>query len=157
MIIPFRYFIARNPEKTQLIDNFERFQMRFFRGSDEKMTKKNGYIETILGRKIFIPNINHTNFQIRSAAERTAINAPIQGTAADIIKIAMINIDKWIQESNFPVKIIMQVHDELVFEIKDDFVEEAKQKIDKIMSECFKLSIPLVVEIGVDRNWGKAH
>ena len=69
----------------------------------------------------------------------------------------MINIDKWIQESNFPVKIIMQVHDELVFEIKDDFVEEAKQKIDKIMSECFKLSIPLVVEIGVDRNWGKAH
>ena len=123
----------------------------------KKLTKKNGYIETILGRKIFVPNINHTNFQIRSAAERTAINAPIQGTAADIIKIAMINIDKWIQESNFPVKIIMQVHDELVFEIKDDFVEEAKQKIDKIMSECFILSIPLVVEIGVDRNWGKAH
>ena len=64
------------------------------------LTKKNGYIETMLGRKIFVPNINHTNFQIRSAAERTAINAPIQGTAADIIKIAMINIDKWIQKSN---------------------------------------------------------
>ena len=150
--------IDNNAAKEYIETYFQKHNgIKEFMEKSKKMTKKNGYIETILGRKIFIPNINHTNFQIRSAAERTAINAPIQGTAADIIKIAMINIDKWIQESNFPVKIIMQVHDELVFEIKDDFVEEAKQKIDKIMSECFKLSIPLVVEIGVDRNWGKAH
>ena len=150
--------IDNNAAKEYIETYFQKYNgIKEFMEKSKKLTKKNGYIETILGRKIFVPNINHTNFQIRSAAERTAINAPIQGTAADIIKIAMINIDKWIQKSNSPVKIIMQVHDELVFEIKDDFVEEAKQKIDEIMSECFKLSIPLIVEIGVNHNWGKAH
>ena len=115
------------------------------------------YKRQLLGRRIYIPNITHSNFQIRSAAERTAINAPIQGTAADILKLAMIDIHKWIKEENCPVKVIMQVHDELVFEVKKDFVEEAKIRINELMSYCYKLDVPLIVDIGIGNNWDKAH
>ena len=86
----------------------------------KELASKQEYVETMHGRKVFLPNISHSNFQVRSAAERTAINAPIQGTAADIIKIAMINIKEWlIRENIHNVFMIMQVHDELVFEIED--------------------------------------
>ena len=150
--------IDNNSAKNYIDAYFEKYRgVKEFMETIKKTTKKFGFVETILGRKVYIPNITHTNFQIRSAAERTAINAPIQGTAADIIKIAMIDIDKWIEESKCPVKIIMQVHDELVFEIRGDFVEEAKSKINKLMSGCFKLDVPLVVEIGIGQNWEKAH
>jgi DNA polymerase-1 len=111
----------------------------------------------MLGRRVYVPNITHSNFQIRSAAERTAINAPIQGTAADILKVAMIDIAKWIDKENAPVKIIMQVHDELVFEVNKSFVEEANSKISELMANCFKLDVPLLVDIGVGDNWDKAH
>ena len=95
--------------------------------------------------------------RIRSAAERTAINAPIQGTAADILKVAMIDIAKWVEKDNAPVKIIMQVHDELVFEVNKSFVDEANSKISELMANCFKLDVPLLVDIGVGDNWDKAH
>ena len=111
----------------------------------------------MLGRRIHLPNITHSNFQIRSAAERTAINAPIQGTAADILKVAMIDIAKWVEKDNAPVKIIMQVHDELVFEVNKSFVEEANSKISQLMTNCFRLDVPLLVDIGVGDNWDKAH
>jgi DNA polymerase-1 len=119
--------------------------------------KKNGYASTLLGRRIYIPNITHSNFQVRSAAERTAINAPIQGTAADILKIAMINIDKWINKGNYPIQMIMQVHDELVFEVEDNFVDEANRKIIELMSTCYNLDVPLIVDLGIGNNWDKAH
>jgi len=119
--------------------------------------KKNGYASTLLGRRIYIPNITHSNFQVRSAAERTAINAPIQGTAADILKIAMINIDKWINKGNYPIQMIMQVHDELVFEVEDHFVDEANSKIIELMSTCYNLDVPLIVDLGIGSNWDKAH
>ena len=119
--------------------------------------KKNGYASTLLGRRIYIPNITHSNFQVRSAAERTAINAPIQGTAADILKIAMINIDKWINKDNYPIQMIMQVHDELVFEVEDHFVDEANSKIIELMSTCYNLDVPLIVDLGIGNNWDKAH
>jgi DNA polymerase-1 len=111
----------------------------------------------MLGRRVYVPNITHSNFQIRSAAERTAINAPIQGTAADILKLAMIDIAKWIKKENAPVKIIMQVHDELVFEVNKSFVDEANSKISELMANCFKLDVPLLVDIGIGDNWDKAH
>ena len=120
-------------------------------------TKKIGYVSTLLGRRVYIPNITHNNFQIRSAAERTAINAPIQGTAADILKIAMINIDKWINDTSCPVQMIMQVHDELVFEVDEGFVDEANLKIMKLMSSCYSLDVPLIVDVGIGDNWDKAH
>ena len=120
-------------------------------------TKKIGYVSTLLGRRVYIPNITHNNFQIRSAAERTAINAPIQGTAADILKIAMINIDKWINDTSCPIQMIMQVHDELVFEVDEGFVDEANLKIMKLMSSCYSLDVPLIVDVGIGDNWDKAH
>jgi DNA polymerase-1 len=131
--------------------------VRDFMDKIKKDAKKMGFVSTMLGRRIHVPNITHSNFQIRSAAERTAINAPIQGTAADILKVAMIDIAKWIDKENAPVKIIMQVHDELVFEVNKSFVEEANGKISQLMANCFKLDVPLLVDVGVGDNWDKAH
>ena len=150
--------IDNNAAKDYINNYFEKYKgVKKFMDSTKTKTKEHGYISTISGRRIYLPNITHNNFQIRSAAERTAINAPIQGTAADILKIAMINIDKWIVASNSPVRMIMQVHDELVFEIKKDFVDKAKIKINDLMMNCFKLSVPLIVDICVGDNWDKAH
>ena len=126
-------------------------------GLTKKTAKTNGYVSTLLGRKIHVTNITHNNFQIRSAAERTAINAPIQGTAADILKIAMINIKDWIDRENAPIKMIMQVHDELVFEVHNDFIDDASIMISDQMIKCFSLDIPLIVDIGIGDNWDKAH
>ena len=123
----------------------------------KKDAKKFGFVSTMLGRRVHLSNITHSNFQIRSAAERTAINAPIQGTAADILKIAMIDINKWIDKDNAPIKIIMQVHDELVFEVNEDFIDEANNKISKLMMNCFSLDVPLLVDVGIGDNWDKAH
>ena len=150
--------IDPNSAKEYIAKYFERYNgIKEFMDIVKSETKKNGYTSTLLGRRIYIPNITHSNFQIRSAAERTAINAPIQGTAADILKMAMIDIYKWIKEGNYPIRVIMQVHDELVFEVQKDFVEEAKVEITKLMSGCYELNVPLIVDVGVGDNWDKAH
>ena len=150
--------INNNDAKDYIEKYFIKYEgVRDFMDKIKKDAKKMGFVSTMLGRRVYVPNITHSNFQIRSAAERTAINAPIQGTAADILKLAMIDIDKWIKKENAPVKIIMQVHDELVFEVNKSFVEEANQKISQLMTNCFKLDVPLLVDIGVGDNWDKAH
>ena len=120
----------------------------------KELASKQEYVETMHGRKVFLPNISHSNFQVRSAAERTAINAPIQGTAADIIKIAMINIKEWlIRENIHNVFMIMQVHDELVFEIEDSDIHRYGDKISDLMSSAEKLSVPLIVNTFSGSNW----
>ena len=150
--------INNNDAKDYIEKYFIKYEgVRDFMDKIKKDAKKTGFVSTMLGRRIHLPNITHSNFQIRSAAERTAINAPIQGTAADILKIAMIDIAKWIEKENAPVKIIMQVHDELVFEVNKSFVDEANSKISELMANCFKLDVPLLVDIGVGDNWDKAH
>ncbi|MFL2568631.1 MAG: DNA polymerase I [Gammaproteobacteria bacterium] len=150
--------INNNDAKDYIEKYFIKYEgVRDFMDKIKKDAKKMGFVSTMLGRRVYVPNITHSNFQIRSAAERTAINAPIQGTAADILKIAMIDIAKWIEKENAPVKIIMQVHDELVFEVNKSFVEEANRKISQLMANCFKLDVPLLVDIGVGDNWDKAH
>jgi DNA polymerase-1 len=116
-----------------------------------------GYVETLFGRRLYLPEINARNGQRRNAAERTAINAPMQGTAADIIKRAMIRADQWIRESGLEVKMIMQVHDELVFEIKDTQLDQATGQITRTMEAAAELSTPLLVGIGVGDNWDQAH
>ncbi len=103
------------------------------------------------------PEIKSRNHQRRQYAERTAINAPMQGTAADLIKLAMLAIDKWIQTSKLDVKMLMQVHDELVFEVAEGVVAEAKEAIVKAMTEVAELRVPLVVDVGVGENWNEAH
>jgi DNA polymerase I len=150
--------INNNDAKDYIEKYFIKYEgVRDFMDKIKKDAKKKGFVSTMLGRRVHVPNITHSNFQIRSAAERTAINAPIQGTAADILKVAMIDIAKWIEKDNAPVKIIMQVHDELVFEVNKSFIEEANSKISQLMANCFKLDVPLIVDVGIGDNWDKAH
>tara|TARA_B100001287_G_scaffold17972_2_gene13367 strand:+ start:3702 stop:6380 length:2679 start_codon:yes stop_codon:yes gene_type:complete len=148
-----------NSEAKEFIDKYflKYSGVKEFMSEIKKEAKAQGYVKTLAGRRIFLPNITHSNFQIRSAAERTAINAPIQGTAADILKLAMIEIDKWLINENDNIKMLMQVHDELVFEVKESFVTEAKSKINNLMCNCSKLDVPLVVDIGIGDNWETAH
>ncbi|GGJ95133.1 DNA polymerase I [Pseudomonas matsuisoli] len=116
-----------------------------------------GFVETIFGRRLYLPEINSKNGAMRKAAERTAINAPMQGTAADIIKHAMVKVDDWLTGSKLDAKIILQVHDELVLEVKEDQVDEVKAKLCPLMGSAADLDVPLLVEAGVGLNWDEAH
>ncbi|MDG6774239.1 DNA polymerase I [Thiomicrorhabdus sp. ZW0627] len=119
--------------------------------------KANGYVETLMGRRLYLPDINARNGQLRQYAERTAINAPMQGTAADIIKTAMIRIEEWLKTCPFDIKMIMQVHDELVFEVAEDQIETVKPNIRELMESALELKVPLTVDIGQGKNWDEAH
>ncbi|MGP4123899.1 MAG: DNA polymerase I [Sodalis sp. (in: enterobacteria)] len=116
-----------------------------------------GYVATLDGRRLYLPDIHSRNGIRKKVAERAAINAPMQGTAADIIKRAMIAIDDWLQQEAPPVRMVMQVHDELVFEVQQNAVESAKVRIKALMEGCFRLDAPLQVDIGVGKNWDQAH
>ncbi len=118
---------------------------------------KRGYVETIFGRRLYLPDIRSRNPSVRQAAERTAINAPMQGSAADIIKRAMITLDAWLAESAAPARMVMQVHDELVFEVREDALEEVGAKVRALMSGAARLQTELVVDVGVGLNWDEAH
>ncbi len=116
-----------------------------------------GFVETLFGRRLYLPDINAKNPALRKGAERTAINAPMQGTAADIIKRAMVNVDNWLSESGLDARVILQVHDELVLEVREDLVELVKDEIRQHMSKAAKLDVPLLVEAGIGANWDEAH
>ena len=116
-----------------------------------------GYVETVFGRRLYLPEINSRNGMRRQAAERTAINAPMQGTAADIIKLAMIQVDNWLQSSNLQSRMIMQVHDELVLEVPNSEVDKVRQGLTDLMENAVSLLVPLVVDIGVGDSWDEAH
>ncbi|WP_145339915.1 DNA polymerase I [Pantoea sp. PSNIH1] len=138
---------------------FERYPgvLRYMEKTRDQAASK-GYVETLDGRRLWLPDIKSSNAIRRKAAERAAINAPMQGTAADIIKRAMIAVDGWLQQQNSDdVKMIMQVHDELVFEIHKDAVESASEKIRQLMESSMSLDVPLLVEVGVGDNWDQAH
>lgn len=116
-----------------------------------------GYVETVFGRRLYLPEINSRNGMRRQAAERTAINAPMQGTAADIIKLAMIQVDDWLQSSNLQSRMIMQVHDELVLEVPSSEIDRVQQGLTDLMENAVGLLVPLVVDIGVGDSWDEAH
>ncbi len=118
---------------------------------------ENGYVETFFGRRLYLPEINSRNGMRRQAAERTAINAPMQGTAADIIKRAMISVDRWLQSSDLDSRMIMQVHDELVLEVPESELEAVKQGLVERMESAAELLVPLVADVGVGDNWDEAH
>lgn len=122
-----------------------------------KLAAQQGYVETLFGRRLYVPEINSANMQRRRGAERAAINAPMQGTAADIIKIAMINVDAWLQKNNTAARMIMQVHDELVFEVPIKDLGTVTTQIRHAMTHAAQLIVPLVVDIGVGHNWDEAH
>ncbi|OEC38903.1 DNA polymerase I [Pseudomonas sp. 1D4] len=116
-----------------------------------------GFVETLFGRRLYLPEIHSKNQAMRKGAERTAINAPMQGTAADIMKRAMVAVDAWLQESGLDARVILQVHDELVLEVREDLVDTVRDAIRPLMSGAAELDVPLVVEVGVGNNWDEAH
>jgi DNA polymerase-1 len=116
-----------------------------------------GFVETLFGRRLYLPDIHAKNQALRKGAERTAINAPMQGTAADIIKRAMVAVDNWLSESGLDAKVILQVHDELVLEVREDLVEHVTEQIKPLMGGAAQLDVPLLVEVGVGGNWDEAH
>ena len=122
-----------------------------------KIAAKNGFVETMFGRRLYLPDINSKNMMLRKAAERAAINAPMQGAQADLIKMAMINLDQWIEQNAKDIFMLMQVHDELIFEVPNDKLNFAKENIANIMNKVANLSVNLKVEIGIGDNWAIAH
>jgi DNA polymerase-1 len=122
-----------------------------------EQASEQGFVETLFGRRLNLPDIHAKNQGLRKAAERTAINAPMQGTAADIIKRAMVTVDNWLSESALDAKVILQVHDELVLEVREDLVEQVSERIKALMSAAAELDVPLLVEVGVGNNWDEAH
>ena len=116
-----------------------------------------GFVETIFGRRLYLPDINAKNQALRKGAERMAINAPMQGTAADIIKKAMVAVNGWLEESGLDARVILQVHDELVLEVREDLVDQISEQIRPHMSGAAQLDVPLLVEVGVGNNWDEAH
>jgi len=131
--------------------------VRVFMERTRESARKLGYVETLFGRRLYLPEINAPNQTRRQAAERAAINAPMQGSAADIIKRAMLAADRWIGEENPGARMIMQVHDELVFEVRTGLVERAVEEIRRCMTGAATLAVPLVVDFGVGESWGDAH
>jgi DNA polymerase-1 len=119
--------------------------------------RRDGYVETVFGRRLYLPEINSRNRALQQYAERSAINAPMQGTAADIIKRAMLAVDAWCETEAPPVRLIMQVHDELVLEVRADWVTQASARLRAAMSSAAELAVPLHVDIGVGDNWDQAH
>ena len=131
--------------------------VKVFMERTREQARDQGYVETLFGRRLYLPNIKARNQQVRAAAERTAINAPMQGTAADIIKRAMLSVDDWIQRERPSLNLLMQVHDELVFEVAPSELDAATTKIRQLMESAAQLSVPLLVDVGVGDNWDEAH
>ncbi len=137
---------------------FERYPgVKRFMDETRQQARAQGFVETVFGRRLYLPDINARNAQLRQYAERAAINAPMQGTAADIIKRAMIAVDRWIAEEGAPARLVMQVHDELVLEVAQSAVEETGKKLHHHMCTAAMLRVPLKVEVGTGANWDEAH
>jgi DNA polymerase-1 len=150
--------IGRN-EAQQYVDTyFERYPgVKRYMEETKQCAREQGYVETVFGRRLYLPDINARNGNVRQYAERTAINAPMQGTAADIIKRAMIEVQTWLIEGDQDCKMIMQVHDELVFEVAVDKVDSCRASIAGLMTGAADLSVKLEVDAGVGLNWNEAH
>jgi len=150
--------IGRGQAQEYVDMYFDRYPgVRQFMDDIREQARAAGYVETEFGRRLYLPEINDRNAQRRQYAERSAINAPMQGTAADIIKRAMVTVHKWLEDSNVPARMIMQVHDELVLEVDEKSVESVREEVIKLMSAAAELSVPLKVDAGIGANWDEAH
>jgi DNA polymerase-1 len=150
--------IGRGEAQKYVDTYFARYPgVKSFMDETRERARDRGYVETVFGRRLYLPEIKSRNAQRRQYAERTAINAPMQGTAADIIKRAMVRIHHWLGKEQHDARMIMQVHDELVFEVAEDDVEAVRTRVVEHMSASTKLFVPLVVDAGIGRNWDEAH
>jgi DNA polymerase-1 len=147
------------PEAQEYMDTyFSRYPgVQTFMEETREQARENGYVETLFGRRLYLPEINASNMMRRQGAERAAINAPMQGTAADIIKIAMISVDDWLQTNKPAARLVMQVHDELVLEVKEAELNDVRDAVIKHMSAAAELNVPLVVDVGFGADWDTAH
>lgn len=149
--------IDRRSAQEYIDRYFTRYpKVREYMENTREQAKQNGYVETLWGRRLYLPDINASQIPRQKAAERTAINAPLQGSAADIIKIAMIRIAKWLHEEHIPARMIMQVHDELVFETTETDIDQFTAKVKGYMTEGIDLKVPLLVSVGTGNNWDEA-
>jgi DNA polymerase I len=150
--------VGRAESQAYIDKYFERYPgVKRYMDNIRSTAAEQGYVETLFGRRLYLPEINDRNGMRRQAAERTAINAPMQGSAADIIKLAMIAVQNWLEAEQLSTKIIMQVHDELVLEVPDNELEKVQQALPSLMADVAKLDVPLEVEVGCGQNWDEAH
>ena len=150
--------IGRNEAQLYIDRYFERYPgVHRYMEETRESAAKNGYVETLFGRRLYLPEINSRKVPRRQAAERTAINAPMQGTAADIIKKAMISVDQWLADDRVDAAMIMQVHDELIVEVHESQLEDIKKGLEQHMASAVELKVPLIVDVGVGKNWHEAH
>ena len=150
--------VSRAEAEIFLQNYFDKYsKVRSFMETTTNKAKKNKFVTTLYGRKIHVPNIESPNYMLRQASERAAINGPLQGSAADIIKVAMVSINRWISENRSPIKLLLQVHDELLFEVPENYVEKDIQSLVNIMEETTLIDVPLVAEYGFGTNWREAH
>jgi DNA polymerase-1 len=150
--------IGRSEAQKYVDLYFERYPgVKRYMDETRQRARDAGFVETIFGRRLYLPEINSRNQALRQYAERSAINAPMQGTAADIIKRAMIEVDAWLEASRTPARLIMQVHDELVLEVADEAVTATVERVRQHMMRAAELSVPLKVDVGMGRNWDEAH
>ena len=146
-------------EAQQYIDlYFSRYPgVKEFMDQTRQQAREQQYVETVFGRRLYLNEINYSNHTRRQAAERAAINAPMQGTAADLIKLAMLAIDNWLDDKKLATRIILQVHDELVLEVSNDELERVESAVGPLMGGVATLKVPLEVEVGAGANWAEAH
>ena len=150
--------IGRAEAQAYMDTYFMRYpNVQQFMEDTRQQARDKGYVETLFGRRLYLSDINASNMQRRQGAERAAINAPMQGTAADIIKRAMISVDSWLREKQPQARLVMQVHDELVLEVHEDELEPVRKAVVSRMSDAAELDVPLVVDTGYGRDWDTAH
>jgi DNA polymerase-1 len=153
-----RLGIERSEAKRYVDLYFERFSgVRRYMDDTRQQARERGYVETVFGRRLYLNDIASRNAALRQGAERAAINAPMQGTAADIIKRAMIEVDRWLSTSRIPARLLLQVHDELVFEVQRDAAEELMGRARELMGAAAQLRVSLKVDAGSGANWDEAH
>jgi DNA polymerase-1 len=137
---------------------FERYPgVKRYMDDTRGMAREQGFVETVFGRRLYLPDIRSRNQSLRQYAERSAINAPMQGTAADIIKRAMISVHDWLGHELVPARVVMQVHDELVLEVREDAIEAVERGVRGRMTAAAELRVPLQVDVGRGANWDEAH
>ena len=150
--------IERGQAQDYMNAYFDRYPgVQAYMDNTRALAKEQGFVETLYGRRLYLPEINSRNGMRRQHAERTAINAPMQGTAADIIKLAMIDVWQWLQDQSSDIRMIMQVHDELVFEVPESNLDNDCEKLKQIMQDAAELDVPLIADIGIGANWDEAH
>jgi len=150
--------IERGAAQSYIDRYFARFSgVKQYMDDTRLQAKARGYVETVFGRRLWLPEINSPNGPRRQGAERAAINAPMQGTAADLIKLAMVAVQDWLEKDKLQTKMIMQVHDELVLEVPDAELSQVKEMLPKLMAGVAELKVPLIAEVGVGKNWDEAH